>query len=149
VTFFFYLRWLIFKPELEIIQTTFLTNVQDNWAKNVTSRVITKFFHFWSVPMKTMMFKIIKTNFLTNFQYIWDENILPLECKQYYSIIWFVWPSFWPQMTRIQKWPRNHLNNFSDYKQPFWLISLFPGYLDLNSIIYSVSKVLQYLGYVT
>jgi hypothetical protein len=37
--------------------------------------------------------------------------------------IWAVWPSFWPQKTHIQTWPRNHQNNLPDK---------FQEYLDQN-----------------
>jgi hypothetical protein len=59
-------RWPIFKPEIVIIQTTFLANLKDIWAKNIT-----RFLHFLMCVNKFLtpddpcsnLLEIIKTFF--------------------------------------------------------------------------------------
>jgi hypothetical protein len=63
-----------------------------------------------------------------------------LVCKQGFFHIWAVWPSFWPQETHIQTWPRNHQKNLPDK---------FPEYLDQNCSHKSINKLFLFLATVT
>jgi hypothetical protein len=88
--FRFYPRWLILELLLEIIQTAFLTNYQNIWAKHVASRVITKW--FWR---SNLSYKPLKYSFLTNLQDIWNETIASRVLASFSNIV-SVWPKYYP-----------------------------------------------------
>ena len=43
-------------------------------------------------------------------------KLWPTECTQDFKMV--PWPCFWPHMTHIRTWPRNHCNKYSD--QVWW-----------------------------
>jgi hypothetical protein len=68
-------------------------------------------------PIFNLDLEIIKTTFLTNFK---TAATRVLKIFFYFKLLW---PSFWPDMTNLSTWPRNHQNNLPDK---------FPKYLNQN-----------------
>ena len=71
----------------------------------------------WSIFQSDRDF--IKTNILTYFYENWMNNVA---CNVFtrFSYNLTYWPSFWPNMTHIQTWPRFHQSKHSD-KFSRWL----------------------------
>jgi hypothetical protein len=111
-------RWPIFELGLEIMETTFLTYFQDIWVENVTSRVLTRFFHILAVwpsfwPQITNIRTWPRNHGNNHSQDIWAENVTSRVLTRIFHIQ-AVWPSFWPLITHIKTWAKNHRNNLPE-----------------------------------
>ena len=113
-------KWPSFEPNLEINKMNILSNIHDDYLKNVTSGVSTRFSSdlawwpcFWPIvfdpkwPSFKHDLKIIKTNTLSK---IHDDCLKNVTARVLTSFSFDLarWPSFWPQVTQFQTWPRNH-----------------------------------------
>ena len=119
------IKWPSFKLDLEIKMNT-LSNIYDEYSKNVTSGVLTRFFFdlawrpsFW--PQVTQ-FQIWPRNQYKHF----GQNSWWLLQKCYLKSVYRVlglawWPSFWPQMTQFQTWSINHSDKHFE-QDSWWLL---------------------------
>ncbi|KAH3727982.1 hypothetical protein DPMN_053928 [Dreissena polymorpha] len=67
--------WTIFKLVQDINKTNVLTNVHDDWAKIVTSRVFTSHINIWAGTIFELNSHIKETNVLTKFHENWAKNV--------------------------------------------------------------------------
>ena len=113
-------RYLLFDPkwpsfELGLDKTNILSKIHDDCLKNVTARVLTSFLLIWPGDLvfdpKWPSFKpgleIIKTNILSKIHGDCFKNVTTTVLTRF-SVDLARWPSFWPQVTQFQTWPRNH-----------------------------------------
>ena len=107
-------KWPSFELDLEIIKTNIWSKIHDDWFKNVTSKVLTRFSFdltwwpsFWpqvtqfqTLPHQDKLhddcFKNVTSRVLTSFSF---------------DLAW--WPSFWPQVTQYETWSRFHRGKHS------------------------------------
>ena len=108
-------KWPSFKLELEIIKTNILSNIYDDYLKNVTSGVLTKFsadLAWWSsfwphVTSYELDLEIIKTNILSKIHDDCFKNVTARVLTKFSAVL-AGWPSFWSQVTQFRTWPRTH-----------------------------------------
>ena len=109
------IKWPSFKLDLEIIQTNILSNIYDDYLKNVTSGVSTRFsfdLAWWPSfcpkwPSFKLDLEIIKKNILGRIHDDCFKNVTARVLKRSsFDLAWR--PSFLLQVTQFQTWPRNH-----------------------------------------
>ena len=95
---------------------------QDSWLFiNVTARELTRFSGVlvfdpkW--PSVELDLELIKTNILsTNHDHCLKDVTARVLTRFSFDLAW--WPSFWPQVTQFQAWPRNHQGKH--FEQYLW-----------------------------
>ena len=108
-------RWPSFEPDLKIIKTNILSKIHYYCFKNVTARVLTKSLLIWPGDLvfdsKWPSFKfdleIIKTNMLSKIHDDCLKNVTTRVLTRFSADL-ARWPSFWPQVTQFQTYPRTH-----------------------------------------
>ena len=113
-------KWPSFKLDLEIIKTKILSNIHDDYFKNITSGVLRLYFElarcpsFWpKVTRFQTNLEIIKTNILSKIHDDCFKNVTFRMLTIFsFDLAW--WPTFWPQVTQFQTWPRFHRGKHSE-----------------------------------
>ena len=115
--------WLIQKRDLQSINKVFL------WFGLVTP----------NDPVSKFDPEIIKTNILSKIHDYCFKNVTARVLTRFsFDLAW--WPSFWPQVTQFQTWPRNHQDkHFEQYS--WWLLQ--------KCYLWSVNRVFLWFGLVT
>ena len=141
------IKWPRFKLDLAIIKTNILSNIYDNYLKNVTSVVLTRFPfdqawwpRFW--PHVTQFQTWPRTHedkHLEQDSWWLLHNVTAIVFTTFYTDV-ARWPSFWPHVTQFQTWPRNHQDKH--FEQDLW-------WLLQKCDRWSVSKVFCWFGPVT
>ena len=106
------IKWPSFKLDLEIIKTNILSNIYDDYLKNVTSGVLS-FLLIWPGdlvfdpmwPSFKLDLEIIKTNILCKIHDDCFKNVTTGVLTKF-SAEFAWWPSFWPQVTEFRTRPR-------------------------------------------
>ena len=138
----FWLQVTQFRLDLEIIKTNILSKIHDDCFKNVTARVLTRFSadlarwpsfwlqvtQFWTWPrnhqdkhieqdswwlLQKLDLDLIEANILSKFHQDWVKTMTSGVLTSF-SFDLTKWPSFWPQLTQYQTWPRFHRCKHSD-----------------------------------
>ena len=113
-------KWPSFKSDLELIKTNILSKIHDDCFKNVTARVLTRFSLIWpgdlvfdpKWPSFKLDLEIIKANILSNIHNDCFKNVTSWVLTSFsFDLTW--WPSFWPQVTQYQIWPRFYRGKYS------------------------------------
>ena len=123
----FDIKWPSFKLDLEIIKTNILSNIYDDYLKNVTSGVLTVFCRFGQVtqfltpcdPVSNLTWKSSRQTFWARFMMI-ASKMWPVVLTRFSADL-ARWPSFWSQVTQFQTWPRNHQDNYVE-QDSWWLL---------------------------
>ena len=114
-----------FKLDLEIIKTNILSNIYDDYLKNVTSGVLTRFSFdlawwpsFWShVTQFQTWLKNHQDKILGKIHDDYFKNMISrVLTRSSFDLAW--WPSFWLQVTKFQIWLRNHQDKY--FEQDSW-----------------------------
>ena len=96
-------KWHSFKLELEIIKTNILSKIHEEYFKNVTSRVLARFYLLWPCdlvfylkwPIFVHDLEIIKTNIWSKIYDVYFKTVTSrLLTKFFFNLA--SWPSFWP-----------------------------------------------------
>ena len=120
-------KWPSFELGLKIIKTNILSNIHDDWLKNVTWSLKFVFPLIWpgdlvsdsKWPNFELDLEIIKTNILSTIHDDYFKNVASGVLTRFsVELAW--WPSFGPQVTQFQTWPRNHQDKH--FEQASWLL---------------------------
>ena len=111
--------------DLEIIQRNILSIIYDDYLKNVTSGVLTRFSADWARrpsfwpkwPSFELDLELIKTNILSKIHEDCFKNVTARVLTRFsFDLAW--WPRFWPQENQFQTWSRNH--QYKQFEQDSW-----------------------------
>ena len=127
----FDIEWPRFKLDLEIMKTNILSNNYDDYFKNVTSGVLTRFsadLARWPIflprwPSFESDLKIIKTNILSKLHDDCLKNVTTRVLTKFSADL-ARWPSFWLQVTQFRTWPRTHQDKHFE-QDSWWLLEKF------------------------
>ena len=124
------IKWSSFKLDLEIIKTHILSNIYDDYLKKCDLWSVNSFLLIWPgdlvfYPMWPSFksdLEIIKTNILSK---IHDDCFKTMTTRVLtkFSAYLAWWPSFWPQVTQFQTWPRTQDKHF--LQDSLWLLQKF------------------------
>ena len=123
----FYIQWPSFELDLEIIKTNILSNIYDDYFKNVTSGVLS-FLLIWPGhlvfdprwPSFKLDLKIIKTNILSTIHDDCLKNVTTRVLTKFSANL-DQWPRFWLQVTQFQTWSRTHQDKHFE-QDSWWLL---------------------------